>query len=96
MTVYAIAQLSFVDEPAYRRYQAAAPAVFAQFNMKVLVADEAPLVSEGEWSGDKVVILEFPDAEEATRFSTSPEYQAIARDRKAGATGPILMVRGVE
>ena len=96
MTVYSIAQLKFTDIEAYRRYQKAFPAVFAMFNAKVLVADEAPRVLEGDWPRDKVVILAFPDEAEAARFGSSAEYAAIATDRKAGADAVILMVRGFE
>jgi uncharacterized protein (DUF1330 family) len=94
MPVYSIAQLKFTNIEAYRRYQKAFPSVFAKFNAKVLVADESPRVLEGDWPRDKVVILEFPDEQEAQRFGTSPEYQAIAKDRKAGAEAVVLMVKG--
>ncbi len=96
MTVYSIAQLKFTDIDAYRRYQKAFPEVFAKFNAKVLVADEAPIVLEGEWPRDKVVILAFPDEAEARRFAASPDYQAIARDRKAGADAVVIMAKGFE
>jgi uncharacterized protein (DUF1330 family) len=96
MTVYTIAQLKFTDIAAYRRYQKAFPAVFATFNAKVLVADEAPLVLEGDWPRDKVVILAFPNEAEAKRFTASPEYAEIARDRKAGADAIVPMVKGCE
>ena len=96
MTVYTIAQLKFTDIDAYRRYQTAFPAVFAKFNAKVLVADEAPRLLEGNWARDKVVILAFPDEAEATRFARSPEYMEIARDRKAGAEAVVLLVKGFE
>ena len=94
MPVYSIAQLKFTDIEAYRRYQKAFPAVFAKFNAKVLVADESPVVLEGDWPRDKLVILEFPDEAEARRFGASPEYQAIARDRKAGADAVVIMAKG--
>jgi uncharacterized protein (DUF1330 family) len=96
MPVYTIAQLKFTDIDAYRRYQKAFPAVFAKFNAKVLVADEAPRVLEGDWPRDKVVILAFPDEAEARRFAGSREYQEIAKDRKAGADAIVLMVKGFE
>lgn len=96
MPIYTIAQLKFEDEAAYRRYQAAFPAVFAKFNAKVLVADENPRVLEGEWERDKVVVIEFPDEAEAARFRDDPDYLAIAKDRKAGAPAIVLMVKGFE
>lgn len=96
MPAYIIAQLKFKDVTTYRRYQKVFPAVFSRFNAQVLAADEAPEILEGEWSGDKVVVLAFPDKAEAMRFHTDPEYLAIALDRQAGADGTVLYVHGWE
>ena len=96
MTAYILAQLRFKDLAAYRRYQAAFPAVFARFNGRVLVADEAPTPLEGELNQDKVVVLEFPDAEEARRFADDPEYREIARDRIRGADSIFTLLKGLE
>jgi uncharacterized protein (DUF1330 family) len=95
MTVYTIAQLKFTDIASYRRYQKAFPSVFARFNAKLLAADETPVVLEGDWPHDKIVVMSFPDEDEARRFSEDPEYQAIAADRKAGADAVVLMVKGM-
>ncbi|WP_230534069.1 DUF1330 domain-containing protein [Microvirga roseola] len=93
MGVYIIAQLKFTDRASYRRYQEAFHGVFAQFNGRLLVADEEPRLLEGAWERDKVVVLGFPSGEEALRFQNSPEYSAIARDRRAGAEATVLLVR---
>ena len=95
MTVYTIAQLKFTDLASYRRYQRAFPAVFRRFNGTLLAADETPAVIEGDWNRDKVVVLAFPDEVSARAFQDDPEYQAIARDRKAGADAIVLMVKGL-
>jgi uncharacterized protein (DUF1330 family) len=95
MAVYSIGLLKFKDIAAYRKYQAAFPAVFGKFKGKVVVADEAP-VTQGDLSFDKVVVLEFPDAAEAQRFATSPEYRAISVDRDKGADVQVLLVKGFE
>lgn len=94
MSVYVIAQLTFTDRPAYDRYMARFMDVFAQFQGRVLAADEAPIVLEGEWRGDKIVLLEFPDDAAMRAWAGSPAYHDIARDRRTGANGPVLMVRG--
>jgi uncharacterized protein (DUF1330 family) len=96
MTVYILAQLRFKEIAAYRRYQAAFPAVFAKFNGRVLVADEAPVALEGELNRDKIVLLEFPDADEARRFSDSSEYREIAPDRRRGADAVFTLLKGFE
>jgi uncharacterized protein (DUF1330 family) len=96
MTVYTIAHLKFTDIDAYRRYQNAFPAVFAKFNGKVVVADEAPVVTSGDVDADKVVVLSFPDTGEAKRFFESAEYREIARDRDKGAKLSAVLVKGFE
>ena len=94
MTVYVVAQLKFTEVEAYRRYQRAFPPVFARFDARLLASDEAPVVLEGEWPRDKVVMLAFPDESEARRFVDDPEDQAISADRKAGSEAVVLMVKG--
>jgi len=94
MTVYIIAQLKFTRRELYNRYQSRFADVFRKFRGKLLVADEHPVVVEGSWGRDKVVIMEFPDEAAAQEFQTSPEYQEIAVDRKAGADAVVLTVRG--
>jgi uncharacterized protein (DUF1330 family) len=95
MAVYVIAQVKFTKEELYRRYQARFFDVFRQFKGRLLVADEAPRVLDGEWSHDKVVVMEFPDQAEAERFIHSPAYEEISKDRIAGAETISLLVKGL-
>ena len=95
MSVYLLAQLKFTNREAYDRYQARFMDVFRQFDGTVLAADERPDVLEGRWDREKVVLLSFPSEASAMAFSNSPAYQAIAKDRKAGADAVVLMVHGL-
>jgi uncharacterized protein (DUF1330 family) len=95
MAVYIVAQLKFTRRELYDRYQSRFMGVFRKFKGKLLVADEHPIVLEGDWPRDKVVIMEFPDAAAAEEFQTSSEYQEISLDRKAGAEAVVLTVRGL-
>jgi len=94
MTVYIIAQLKFTRRELYNRYQSRFAGVFRKFKGRLLVADEHPVVMEGSWGRDKVVIMDSPDDAAAQEFQTSPEYQEIAVDRKAGADAIVLTVQG--
>jgi uncharacterized protein (DUF1330 family) len=96
MTVYVIAQLQFKDRAVYNRYQAAFAPVFARHKGTVLAADDQPTVLEGDWPRDKVVLLSFPDEDAYREWADSPEYQAIAVDRVAGADNIALLVRGID
>ena len=94
--VYAIAQLSITDRATYNRYQSRFMSVMSRFKGRVLAADESPLVVEGAWDRDKVVLLSFPDEAAFREWAESPEYLEIAKDRKAGADAVVLLVKGIQ
>ncbi len=95
MTVYAIAQLRFTDRAAYHRYQAKFMEVFRRHPGTLLAADESPQVVEGQWDREKVVLMSFPDEAAFRAFVHSPEYEDIAKDRRAGADTVVLLVKGL-
>lgn len=95
MPVYAIAQLSITDRAAYNRYQERFMGVMNRYKGRLLAADESPIVAEGAWDLDKVVLLSFPDEAAFREWADSPDYQEIAKDRKAGSTAVVLLVKGI-
>jgi uncharacterized protein (DUF1330 family) len=96
VTVYAIAQLRFTDRAAYDRYQARFMEVFRRHPGTLLAADESPKVAEGQWDREKVVLMSFPDEAAFHAFVQSPEYEDIAKDRRAGADTVVLLVQGLQ
>jgi len=94
MTVYAIAQLKMTDRAAYDRYQARFFDVFKKFSGRLLSADESPVVLEGAWDRDKLVLMSFPDEAGFRAWADSPEYLEILKDRKAGAQALVLLAKG--
>lgn len=95
MTVYAVAQLTITDRSAYQRYRDRFMGVFSRYKGQVLGEDEHPKVVEGTWDREKVVLLSFPDEAAFWEWEKSPDYQEIAKDRKAGSTAVVLLVRGI-
>jgi len=95
MSVYVVVQLTIHDRDRYDVYAAAMPATIDQHGGKVLVADDAPRVLEGEWPGNRVVLLEFPDRDAFRAWAGSPEYQAIVGDRHSSSDAVITLVRGL-
>ncbi len=71
MTVYVIVQLKMTDRAAYDRYQAQFFEVFKKISGRLLSADEEPVIVEGAWDRDKLVLMSFPDeaAFRASAFS---------------------------
>lgn len=95
MSAYVLAQLQFINIESYRRYQDRFIELFADSGARLLCADESPTLLEGDWMGDKVVLMEFSDEECALQWLRSPAYQAISEDRKAGANTTALLLKGL-
>jgi len=93
--VYAIAQLTITDRMVYDRYQARFMGVLKRYQGRLLAADENPVVVEGEWERDKVVLLAFVDEQAFQDWADSPEYLEISEDRKSGSEAVILLVKGI-
>lgn len=95
MTVYALAQLRIDDAERYGRYMARFMPVLDKYNGKLLAADDAPRVLEGQWwDRNEVVLMEFTDKDAFKAWASSPEYTEIAEDRKAGADAVVLLIKG--
>ncbi|MEO7177205.1 MAG: DUF1330 domain-containing protein [Allosphingosinicella sp.] len=94
MTVYVVAQIRIHDRERYDAYAAAFMPVLIQYGGRLLAADEAPAVLEGEWAGQKLNIISFADSRSASRWMESEEYRAIAVDRLAASEGVVLLVQG--
>ncbi len=95
MSVYAIAQLWIHDPVTYKRYVDRFMEVFKNYKGRVLVADEIPVILEGAWDGDKVIVVWFPNEAWFRDWAESPEYLEIAKDRKAEVKSVIMLVKGI-
>ncbi len=58
-------------------------------------ADPQPEVLEGSWDPKRLVIVEFPDADHARRWWSSPEYAAAKAIRQATSVGTLVLLEGV-
>jgi uncharacterized protein (DUF1330 family) len=86
----------FVSDPdAYERYRAlSGPAVEAHGG-RFVVRGGAAEVLEGDRVPNRLVVLEFPDADTARRWYHSPEYAEARAARAGAATGSFVLVEGV-
>ena len=95
MSVYIVAQSKFTQRELYDRYQSRFAGVFRNSRASCSWRMSNRSCWKAIGRRDKVVIMEFPDDAAAQEFQTSPEYQEIAVDRKAGADAIVLTVRSV-
>lgn len=96
MEVYVIAQISITEAIIYNRYQARFMEVFKKFKGQLLAADPKPQAIEGDLTCEKVILMKFPDKDAFEEWAFSPEYREIAKDRKMGSEGVVLLVNSIK
>jgi uncharacterized protein (DUF1330 family) len=94
MPAYVLVDISIEDPTAYERYKSLAPPSIARYGGRYLVRGGATTVLEGTWRPARLVVLEFPDAEQARAWWESPEYAEAKRLRQACARTEMLLVEG--
>ena len=95
MPAYTIFTISVSNPTRYADYAKHTPRIIAQYGGRMIVRGGAPELTEGQMSGDRIVVLEFPDRAAAKKFMHSPEYQAIVGIRKeASVTSLGVIVDG--
>jgi uncharacterized protein (DUF1330 family) len=83
-------------------HDAAGMAAYAQASAKtlagarVLVVDPQPHVLEGEWHGNRTVILEFDSVEAARTWYDSQAYRDVKPMRQAAARSNAVILTGFE
>ena len=94
MTAYVIADVQVTDAAAYEPYRPLAAASIARFGGRFLVRGGAVELLEGKPQPERIVVIEFPDAETARRWYRSEEYQRAMQIREAASRERLLLMEG--
>ena len=96
MTAYAIAHLHNVELCAdVIEYLERIDATLEPFEGRFIVHGARPEVREGEWRGDLIAIA-FADLAAARAWYESDAYQRILPLRLRHASGPVILIDGVD
>lgn len=94
MSFYMIIESKVKDAAKYEEYIARVPPIVAKHGGRYLVRGGPVTPLLGGWEPQRVILLEFPEEASIRRWLASPEYQAIAPLRKAGAEIRAILVHG--
>jgi len=92
---YVLVDVEVTDPERYDRYRPLAAASVEQYGGRYVVRGGASEVLEGSRSPNRLVVLEFPDADAARRWYHSPEYGRAKSTRAGAAIGSFILVEGV-
>ena len=94
MPVYMIIEVEVVDEKTYAEYIEMVPATVGKYDGRYLVRGGQVTPISGDWHTGRIILLEFPSAEQLQRWLASPEYQEIAPLRMRSTKSKAIMVEG--
>ena len=95
MAGYIIAQLEITDPEGFGRYREMVPSTIEQFGGRYIVRGGKVETLEGDWSPERLVILQFDSAEQARAWWASEEYAEAKALRQASAKTQLIVVEGV-
>lgn len=95
MPAYAVAHLRNVAMgPEIVEYLRRIDATLEPFGGRFLIHGGDTQVLEGQWTGD-LIVLAFPDRDQARAWYDSPAYRDILRLRANNSSGEVILVDGV-
>ncbi|SLN52306.1 hypothetical protein ROA7450_02624 [Roseovarius albus] len=96
MPAYVIAQIDIHDPEEYQIYLQGFMPIFERYDGKLLVTSaKEPILLEGNWDLQRVVVMEFPDTNRAQKWLNDPDYTKLARHRHRSANTNLILVEGI-
>ena len=95
MAVYAVVNIRITDPDRYAKYREQAPPTIAHYGGKYLARGGKTEVLEGEWTPQRLVILEFESMERFHEWYDSPEYAPLKRLRGETTISDFVVIEGL-
>jgi uncharacterized protein (DUF1330 family) len=95
MPAYVIVNVRVSDPELYKEYAAGAPATIERFGGRYVARGGAVEVREGSWSPERLVVLEFPDADAARAWYESDDYRQLLAIRRRAAESELVITEGI-
>jgi uncharacterized protein (DUF1330 family) len=94
MPAYIVADIQVSDPASYDQYRPLAAASIARSGGRFVVRGGKVDLLEGGPEPERIVVIEFPDAEAARRWYRSDEYQNALKIRQSASRGRVFLVEG--
>lgn len=95
MPAYVIVEIDVHDPVRYEDYKARARPLVEKYGGRYVARGGAAFALEGPSPAGRVVVLEFPSAEQARVWWDSPEYAPVRQIRQETATSRMIVVEGL-
>jgi uncharacterized protein (DUF1330 family) len=95
MPAYVIVEIEVHDPQEYESYKSLVPASVEAYGGRFIARGGAVENLEGDWSPERVVVLEFSDLKRARQWWDSPEYSKAKSIRMRTAKTRMIATEGV-
>jgi uncharacterized protein (DUF1330 family) len=95
MAAYVITVIEITDPEGFARYREMVVGTIDPFGGRYIARGGAITTLEGDWHPERVVIAEFPNAEQARAWWDSPAYAAAKAQRQESSRTQMIIVEGV-
>ena len=93
MTAYVIANLHEVTDPeTYQEYARLAGPTIAKHQGKMVILGKDITAVEGSWTGNQVLIVEFPNRAAFEGWYASDEYKPLIDMRKSSLIADVIVI----
>lgn len=94
MKAYLVLDFSVTNMEPFMEYVEKIPHQIKRHLGKYIVRGEVPTVVEGDWSPQRVVILEFPTKQNAEQFLADPDSQQLFKIRHQNTISKLILLGG--
>lgn len=94
MKAYLVLDLSVNDLARFKTYIDEIPAFIAKYSGRYIVRGIEPTTIEGNWTPERLVIIEFPERAMAQAFLDDPGAQELFELRHATTASKLLLADG--
>ncbi|MBS1269639.1 MAG: hypothetical protein MAG794_00590 [Gammaproteobacteria bacterium] len=96
MSAYIIVEVKVHDARLYEEYKGQVQPTLEKYGGRFLVRGGQIDLLEGDWNPSRLVVLEFPSAENARAWWSSPEYADPKALRQRAAVTRMILADGVD
>lgn len=96
MSAYIIAEVKVHDAELYEEYRSRVQPTVEKYGGRFLVRGGKTDLIEGDWNPPRLVVLEFPSADDARAWWSSAEYAEPKALRQRSAVTRMILAEGVD
>ena len=95
MACYLVADMRISDPELFAEFAEAVPATVEQYGGRYLIRGGKFEVAQGDWTPDRVVVIEFASMDQAKAWYDSPEFEGPKQTLARSSNSNFIFVEGV-